>query len=1289
LVHSAYYPGTLEAAVEYARKHSITIFVVAHVFTPELDAASISFNGVDYGDWTRTETTALGLTIKFTVVDQEPYEHREIFGELYNNASHQYDGFFAQVQTSFDHDHDKHVLIRMDYNGEPGSSLFYPNKMAKKKKMQPVPEAIIVNQRYQIMGTFAEMKENTVALYTPQLPDGRPGTPLLVRKIEQKMCCVEFKQKSGWDYSDWYYFIMKTNDFSVIVDVKIFNSVVRELLLRQECTTENIMLDLTKIASKSGVTGSIETALPILYEAYYVALGLVLNITSFSSSVLIDALNKAKKKGIFKPNDTTTIKSLANYLFGSELDYESSKHTLLNTRVSNWTFHNHKIQHTDPLDILKPLPVVKQGYSDYQHRSSCVSPAMFDLSTYDPKAKMHRNTLMSINLFKWKSEFLPANAKYSDVIGIPAFACNRDQHKIYKNILPAPNTRDWPISVYHVCPMTTLTALMRHSLPSQGYDYDIIGMYNKFVDEVYFPQVEKVLQKFKYHVNGWYNHLFTKQQDEVQKYIDGVVTDKVQTDLEFDIIPKTEIQLGGRDDCKVRAICAPKAWAKYVCGPVMHALEKLFRKEFDSWGTGYSYDDKCEWLNNNCTETDNLVVSLDISGLDRSVRNEHKRIGFKVYNWLVDNDKITHVKPGDFLEIATAPNKTIVATYSDNKDRVRIAKATVDGTVASGSADTSFLNTLIMDSVVQFMLHSYRIKAKAKVASDDVIIVLPIMPKNEIVDMLSAIFSHPNAEKPVGIGLVVKEFKITKPIDATPCSTELYLCDQCGYRMTRKLDRFCKMTPYSIKCLGYSKHQQAAHLNALSIANERWCKGLPIYRAYNKIMRTGVNVDVLKSSRRKQIRDVPEEFSELYTDEISNDIIEVLGKDASYAMKDRVCTVKKCCIAGYEKMLQYRYNLGPETIRAIELNIATATMDTGMDVTELVEAFSHNEYRVANHTWKTKAGVAFIDQRLVMRLENPRLTDEHLTNPENTPESRSEVIELIDYNASTKSIEQDCVDQGVVDKLDLLSANDSLFVLSASTPLQKPPKIPKKLRAEQIERIELDRLMDDMLTAVETKRNSINRAKPIVATMERQGQHIEFTVPISTECPSGYEEIPIPGNGWCGYNALKAICDYYGSVYTLQEWYQYITGKQPKKKWIEGNLPNSEWLATDQIIRFANESGITSDKFDMTLTTKNITAPIAVLHDYNHFRVFKIIQPNKCEDDIELDQEQFNCDVDTNEDRMYIWEIVNEYCQGGREEYVNQVTTALINKSTEFQSALPNEQCAMIEAVIADIKERE
>lgn len=435
--------------------------------------------------------------------------------------------------------------------------------------------------------------------------------------------------------------------------------------------------------------------------------------------------------------------------------------------------------------------------------------------------------------------------------------CTCDGKGGIKQILEVPRDTP-PVICYPQCPRSLFTAAMRQTRDSAtNVNMDIVKEYHKSCDRQ-LAEMDDMLRNFTYSVDEYMNHITTRaKQDEVIEFYNeytrhGTKSKPSWYNNDYTLFAKKEKQLvslqnGKYKYPKCRAISACPANVKWIMGPVIYALEKLFAtypgykipyydKDLKATRPAKTWEEQQEVYK--VLYDNGLINSCDIDGSawDSTILHHMKYLPYLVYQKLVEYGRIHHVDPELFLSISTQRyRKLIVKTFINGRTKV-ILNMTIDSTTFSGSMDTTFSNTLINLSVARFVRETLGLEWHE-------------MPSFNAGDDHAAFFGNMHLNLPIeevtreiwlGLGLVPKHINIGDFTTITFCSTNLipYIHDkETHFKIVRQVDKLFPLAHYSVKAMSLSLGQMKTYYNEMAQGNEKWDADMPFYSLYSRAYR--------------------------------------------------------------------------------------------------------------------------------------------------------------------------------------------------------------------------------------------------------------------------------------------------------------------------------------------------------------------------------------------------------------------------------------------------------------------
>ncbi len=513
---------------------------------------------------------------------------------------------------------------------------------------------------------------------------------------------------------------------------------------------------------------------------------------------------------------------------------------------------------------------------------------------------------------------------------------------------------------YENCKANLYAALRRQWTAAPQPNDAFLDKFETYFRDVILVEIRELLHDFHYSYDVWYNHLTKQQQDAMDKL--------KPEDLHIryvKIFCKCEKQLIENGEMpKNRAISALCEESKFVMGPVVYALEQYF-KNFKGYGGGKNWTETADMFNMWRSKGWTKTSQSDISGMDRSVVQRLKRIiGHEIYR-LVE-PFITHV-PLDVYQIHAYPVLTkIIAEYYVDKNMYTLGSSLMEGEVFSGSSDTTFFNTVVTAVMQRFVFEvvlaipkdEYDLTAKG---DDSANAMSPSVSNQDIRNAFNQVYYQAKDVKGAyttympkhGCGMVLKFLSISEHLDDIDyCSTNCYYCEECGYRLTRKIDRFIYLTPWSDSIVNLTDNERQAYMQSLYKSNLKWMDGLPIFSTLNNLLQTGVSSNAIKPGQMKKTRILSPTDQKWYETmfNVSREkrrakLQQKFGKNAAYSILDQVSKTKPCCVKAYKLWLFNKCGLTESDILDVENDITLSSGDTYFSATLTKALEAYEEYK--------------------------------------------------------------------------------------------------------------------------------------------------------------------------------------------------------------------------------------------------------------------------------------------------------------------------------------------------------
>jgi hypothetical protein len=531
--------------------------------------------------------------------------------------------------------------------------------------------------------------------------------------------------------------------------------------------------------------------------------------------------------------------------------------------------------------------------------------------------------------------------KYPTMQYVTDLICNKPAKLALTQIMPRLDTGN-KLVYYDSCRANLYAAIRRQCTAIPGPDDCFMDQVEQYFIDTILPEISELLADFHYSYEVWYNHLDARQQSEIDK-LDLSTVDVRNANI-FCKCEKQEIVNG--DLPKNRAISAMCVQHKYVMGPIIYALEQYFKK-FKGYCGGKTWEDMGQlydfWYEQGFTR----FVQSDLSGMDRSVKRRLLKLIEYIYDLITPH--VTHVSKQSWTRHAFVQRTTIHAKYFEDKLMHNMGYCDVQDKVFSGESSTTWKNTtinvillrFICEKLLQLPINGYGLAGKG----DDSAAALPMSISPDIIRAAyyqcyyqAKLIKHPYASYYLkhGSGMVLKYLSISDTItDGDFCSTNTFYCTACKHhRLTRKLDRFINLTPWTDTAHNLTSTQRLAYMHNLHLANLKWCDGLPIFSQLNEKLRTNVISNYTLNGPERKTLNVSKPDIEWFEHMFNKKQVEttikyqrLFGKNIAYSMIQQQSGIQKCCATSYYNWLSDKLDLDSDAVDIISNQIVSATGD--------------------------------------------------------------------------------------------------------------------------------------------------------------------------------------------------------------------------------------------------------------------------------------------------------------------------------------------------------------------------
>jgi len=522
-----------------------------------------------------------------------------------------------------------------------------------------------------------------------------------------------------------------------------------------------------------------------------------------------------------------------------------------------------------------------------------------------------------------------------------------------------------PVICYHQCQLNLYNAIKRQALYVQKPEQDFVETFNIWSYNVWETEIKPILDDFKYSYAKWYNSLTRSQQLEIQPWHKGEDVPAQNNFNMFCKLEKQEVTVNNSDQWewpKNRCISAPEPYIKYVTGPVISQLQKLYAENnVKGYCVDKNWDDLGSFYNKCMKKGLFMTIQGDISGLDRSVtkflleinRLSYREISKKVYH--CDSSLFDLFLCSDKTKINCKMFEKMAMKFKGIQNLIKLGHINIQGTRKSGEYPTTHGNTelvarlirYVMEVILNINVDNYELLVKG----DDFVIFVQPMDKEAIKNAFKQVFETkgiiPDGKCKYKSGTALKFLKFGTIFDTDFCSTETFYCKDCKtHRVTRKLQRYYTLTPFTRNLNSASKEEVSNYKNAIYEADLKWSDNLQLFQCFGERFKSKVYPLKIKKGKSKEILKL-EDGSDDVVDTDFNKFIESFGIYHTKALKEMYHAYKlhpknrpqKCCDYWHKKVCSLKFGWTMEEIDTIIDGIKNYK-----DVSDILKrGFDHND----------------------------------------------------------------------------------------------------------------------------------------------------------------------------------------------------------------------------------------------------------------------------------------------------------------------------------------------------------
>jgi len=528
-----------------------------------------------------------------------------------------------------------------------------------------------------------------------------------------------------------------------------------------------------------------------------------------------------------------------------------------------------------------------------------------------------------------------------------------------------------PVICYHQCKGNLYNALKRQALYVQKPDKNFIEKFNEWSYKVWDTEIRPFLEEFDYSYAKWYNSLTRSQQQEVAPYHKEEQEPVLQNNFNmFCKLEKQEVTLTKTGDWewpKNRCICAPEPYIKWVTGPVVSSIQELYDKNnVKGYCVTKNWDDLGTFYNKCMKKGLFMTIQGDISGLDRSVTDFLLGINRLTYKFI--KKKIYHcdekywdcfVNNNTTKIISKMFNKQVGQKYKGIQEITNLGNVWVEGTRKSGEYPTTHGNTELVSRLIRYVLEvvlgKHRDSYELLVKGDDFVVFVEPgnhdIYKNAFKEVFETRGINPDGKCIYASGTALKFLKFGTIYDTDFCSTDTFYCKDCKtHRVTRKLNRYYTLTPFSRNLFNRSAAEIRNYMHSLYVSDKKWCDNLELFQCYSEKLNQPVTDVKLKGGKKKDCIPLEPRFQNMDWDfnkkerfretikmhDVDKDELKRIMHSDEMHPKN---SPKKCCDYWHKKICCMKYGWTMEEIEKICAGIRNDT-----DVSDLLmRGFEHND----------------------------------------------------------------------------------------------------------------------------------------------------------------------------------------------------------------------------------------------------------------------------------------------------------------------------------------------------------
>jgi hypothetical protein len=285
-----------------------------------------------------------------------------------------------------------------------------------------------------------------------------------------------------------------------------------------------------------------------------------------------------------------------------------------------------------------------------------------------------------------------------DYLNISDLECYCKPKVALSSIVPMPEVFEDTLKIYRQCSRTCIAALKRQLMYVPRPEPKALDEFQTFSEHFFHECIEPHLEKM---VTG---HISVSQFMNKEPLTKQVLLQSAKQIMQQDpsMIPKcvvhdSFIKLEKQPlDGKCRNISAINQYVKYITGPICWFLEDVFNKIPAGFYSGDKNADKyADFFISKMKEGYKYFLQGDGSGFDQTQHYECKYIDQLIYQWCWKKGILKEYND-EAYNLLTQPIKILKTFYFHDGYKENLCSSQIVGTVFSGAADTTLMNTIRM-----------------------------------------------------------------------------------------------------------------------------------------------------------------------------------------------------------------------------------------------------------------------------------------------------------------------------------------------------------------------------------------------------------------------------------------------------------------------------------------------------------------------------------------------------------------------------------------------------------------